>query len=624
MIENFHFLRPLWLLALVPLVLILGWLFQQKKSNNSWAKLCDSHLLPHLLQGSPTPQRRRPFFLLAGIWFISVIALSGPTSVELPQPLFQTALYRVIVLDLSKSMDAPDLRPSRLSRAKIKLHELLQRNKEGQIALIVYANDAYVVSPLTQDSATIAALVPSLTTSLMPEQGSNVTAALIKAIDLLPDTQNAHNEIILLTDGLDDPASALQISQKLKQHNITLFILGVGTKEGAPIPLQGGFLKDSQGNIVIPKLDSSPLQQLANSSGGNYATISPDNRDIDLLSTTALSYDTTLTIQEELTHNDQWRDDGPWLLLLIVPLALLFFRRGIIFILPLAIITLPQPSYALEWENLFSRPDQQGQKTFNQNEHKKAAEQFNNPEWKASAYYRAQDYENAAKYYQEIKTSDGHYNLGNALAKQGKLKAAIKAYDEALKLKPDHDNALFNQKLVKDQLEKQEQEQEQEQQAGGEGEESPENGEEKQDKNSNGENKENSSPSESQDGTENKPDEQKNSEAQQEQNSSENEHNNKNSASQQNNEPAATPEEQQAEEALTEKKPEEHKNQDVLAQEQKENKPTDSNQTQTESEQALEQWLRRIPDDPGGLLRRKFQLEHLRRQNTPNNSKNEW
>ncbi|NOY72819.1 MAG: VWA domain-containing protein [Gammaproteobacteria bacterium] len=619
MIENFHFLRPLWLLALVPLALTLGWLFQKKRNNSSWTKLCDSHLLPHLLQGSPTPQRLRPFFLLAAIWFLSVIALSGPTSVELPQPLFQTALYRVIVLDLSKSMDAPDLRPSRLSRAKIKLHELLQRNKEGQVALIVYANDAYVVSPLTQDSATIAALVPSLTTSLMPEQGSNVTAALIKAIDLLPDTANAHNEIILLTDGLDDPASALQISQKLKQHNITLFVLGVGTKEGAPIPLQGGFLKDRQGNIVIPKLDSSPLQQLANSSGGNYATISPNNRDIDLLSTTSLSYETALATQEELTHNDQWRDDGPWLLLFIVPLALLFFRRGIIFIIPLAIITLPQPSYAFEWKDLFLRPDQQGQQAFNQNEHKKAAEQFNNPEWKASAYYRAQDYDNAAKYYQEIKTSDGYYNLGNALAKQGKLEAAIKAYDEALKLKPDHDNALFNQKLVKDQLKKQEQEQ----QGEGEGEKnSSENGEEKQDKNSSNENKENSSQSDSQDGTENQPDEQQNSESQQEQNDSED--NNKDSAQQQNEEPATTAEEQQTEDALTEQKSEKHKNQDVLAQEQKENKPINPNQTQTESEQALEQWLRRIPDDPGGLLRRKFQLEHLQRQNTPNNSKNEW
>jgi len=600
--SDFHFLRPLWLLALVPLVFLLWWLFQQKKTSNSWTALCDTHLLPHLLQGRPTPQRRRPFLILACIWLLCVIALSGPTSVKLPQPLFQTALYRVIILDLSKSMDTPDLTPSRLSRAKIKLHELLQRNEDGQIALIVYANDAYVVSPLTQDSATIAALVPSLTTSLMPAQGSNTTAALRKAINLLPNSQNAHNEIILLTDSLDDPASALQIAQELKQQNITLFILGIGTAEGAPIPQQGGFLKDRQGNIVIPKLAPRNLKQLANSSGGRYVTISSDNRDIDSLNTSSLLYETTLSEQQELTGSDQWRDDGPWLLLLLAPLALLFFRRGILFIVPLMMVIIPQPSYAFEWEELFSRPDQQAQQAFNQQEHKKAAEQFNNPEWKASAYYRAQDYANAAQHYRGINTPAGYYNLGNALAKQGKLKEAVSAYDEALKLNPEHKNTLHNQTLVKNLLEEQEQKQNSD--------DSSEDGDEQD-----------SEQSESEEGNEGESSEQQSSDAQQKQEeSSEGDENDENTSAQQENEAsqnASEEEQHKAEEAS-----EDNKNQDQVAEEQTAAEQVDS--VQTESEQALEQWLRRIPDDPGGLLRRKFQLEHLRRSNSPNNTNNEW
>ncbi len=606
--SDFHLLRPLWLLALIPLALLLWGLFQQKKTSNRWTTLCDTHLLPHLLQGRPTPQRLRPFLILACMWLLGVIALSGPTSVKLPQPLFQTALYRVIILDLSKSMDAPDLVPSRLSRAKIKLHELLQRNEDGQVALIVYANDAYVVSPLTQDSATIAALVPSLNTSLMPAQGSNTTAALIKAINLLPNSQNAHNEIILLTDGLDDPASALQIAQELKQQNITLFILGIGTAEGAPIPQQGGFLKDRQGNIVIPKLDPRNLQQLANSSGGRYVTISSDNRDIDSLNTSSLLYKTTLAEQQEFTSNDQWRDDGPWLLLLLAPLALLFFRRGVLFIVPLIIITLPQPSYAFEWEDLFSRPDQQAQQAFNQQEHKKAAEQFNNPEWKASAYYRAQDYANAAQHYRGINTQDGYYNLGNTLAKQGKLKEAVNAYDEALKLNPEHENALHNQKLVKSLLKEQEEQQEQE------GDDSSEDGDEQ-----------NSEPSESDDGNEGEASEQQNSDAQQEQKESSNEgdDNNENTSAQEEDEASKdATEEKEEQQHQAEETSEDNKNPDKTAEEQAESEPVDS--VQTESEQALEQWLRRIPDDPGGLWRRKFQLEHLRRSNSPNNTNNEW
>ncbi|VAW83717.1 Aerotolerance protein BatB / Aerotolerance protein BatC [hydrothermal vent metagenome] len=600
--EDFHLLRPLWLLALVPLALLIVWLFQQKKTNNSWIKLCDTHLLPHLLQGSPTPQRLRPFLILACIWLLGVIALSGPASIKLPQPLFQTALYRVIILDLSRSMDASDLAPSRLSRAKIKLHELLQRNQDGQIALVVYANNAYVVSPLTQDSATIAALVPSLTTSLMPEQGSNTTAALTTAISLLPRSQNAHNEIILLTDGLDDPASALHIAQELKQQDITLFILGIGTKEGAPIPLQGGFLKDRQGNIVIPKLAPDNLQQLANAGGGRYVTISSDNRDIDILNTSSLFYEATLAEQQDLTNNNQWRDDGPWLLLLIAPLALLFFRRGILFVVPFIIITLPQPSYAFEWEDLFSRPDQQGQQTFNQQEHKKAAEQFNDPAWKASAYYKAQDYEKAAQHYRGINTQNGHYNLGNALAKQGKFQEAVNAYDEALKLNPEHENALYNQKLVQNLLKEQDQEQEQE------SDDASEDGDEHD-----------SDKSESQDGNEDGENEQQNSDAQKEQDKNEGENNQESTSAQQNDAAKETPEEQQGQ---AEETTEDNKNQDGQTQEQTATEQVD--QVQTESEQALEQWLRRIPDDPGGLLRRKFHLENLRRPNAANNSNNEW
>ena len=199
--NELHFLRPAWLLALLP----LGWLawqsWHQKLASPGWRAVCDAHLLPHLLVGEARQARRWPAGLIGAAGLLAVIALAGPTWKQLPQPVFRSQNAMVIVLDLSRSMNATDVKPSRLIRARLKLRDLLARHREGQTALVVYAGDAFTVSPVTDDTATIDALVPVLRTSLMPAPGSNTESALRRARDLLAQAGAVRGEIILITDG---------------------------------------------------------------------------------------------------------------------------------------------------------------------------------------------------------------------------------------------------------------------------------------------------------------------------------------------------------------------------------------------------------------------------------------
>ncbi|MCB1776756.1 MAG: VWA domain-containing protein [Candidatus Competibacteraceae bacterium] len=160
-LTEFHWLRPAWLWALLPLALMVWQLLRQSSGASAWEKQCDPHLLARLLVRR-TPHHRLPLLLLTVSWVLTVIALAGPVWQKLPQPVFQTQAARVMVLDLSPSMNASDLRPSRIDRARFKMLDLLARFREGQTGLVVFAEEPFVVAPLTDDTKTIAALLPAL------------------------------------------------------------------------------------------------------------------------------------------------------------------------------------------------------------------------------------------------------------------------------------------------------------------------------------------------------------------------------------------------------------------------------------------------------------------------------
>jgi Ca-activated chloride channel family protein len=328
-LSEFHLIRPFWLLALLPWLIIISLTLKKKLNQGNWSNVCDAELLPYILQEKAVTQSHWTLSTMAVATFLSIIALAGPTWERLPTPVFRNAAALVIVLDLSRSMDAEDVKPSRLIRARYKIADILKRRKDGQTALLVYAGDVFVVTQLTEDIDTINNQLSVLTTGIMPVQGSNTALALEKAVDLFKQAGLPKGQILLVTDGVQMDKT-LPTVESLDSYKLS--ILGVGTTEGAPIKISGGgFLKDRQGNIVIAKLDLAELTRLAQVGGGTMQMITGSDRDIEELTSTI---DSQTTQQANEQGNDflleQWHEKSTWLLLLILPLAVFSFRRGVL------------------------------------------------------------------------------------------------------------------------------------------------------------------------------------------------------------------------------------------------------------------------------------------------------
>lgn len=571
LIDNFHFLRPLWLLALIPVLLFFVAMWRVNSVVTAWDKAIDKTLLPYLLDRSKNASQRTPLVLLFAAWGLSIFALAGPVWEQLPQPVQKREDALVIVFDLSLSMFAPDHAPNRLDLAKRKLRDILALREEGQTALVVYAGDAHTVTPLTDDVVTIEALVPSLSPNIMPLFGSKPVEAIELAIGLLDGTEASRGKVLLMTDGISGFDEELLITELFADNDYELLIMGIGTEEGAPIRTNdGNFLTDEAGALIIPTLNKNVLQSLVNRVNGRYHDIQLADSDLAYLLTNfeLLDEDQMSDVEEEF---DVWYEFGPWLLLLVLPIAALSFRRGWLFSIVLITgsgMMLPsQQAQALEWKDLWKTKDQQAAEAYANEEHSTAALLFETTDWAGAANYKAANYEAAIASFSAINTVDGHYNRGNALALAGNYAEAIAAYDMALSLELGHADALQNKAIVEKLLEAEE----------------AENGE-----NEEGEDQE----SESEQNSENESDEDSENSEQQDQESQEG--NQDPQDQEQQNQP---PEEQEGSESNSEQ-----------------NTPSETTNEEFEEQQSLEQWLRRIEDDPGELLRRKFRYQYRQRQ----------
>ncbi len=565
--------------------------------------------------GSEGEAGKRPLYLIALFAVLATFALAGPAWKQLETPVFRNQSALVILLDLSRSMDATDIKPTRLSRARHKLIDILKNRLEGQTALVIYAGGAFVVSPLTQDAKTIISQVSALKTTLIPRQGSRPDLALLKAGQLLKQAGVPLGEVLLITDGLENvPREELtQALSTLLASGHTLSILGVGTLEGAPIKLaKGGFFRDKSDKLIIPKLDEIGLVAMAQEGEGRYQRISNDAQDIDSLFATSAMNSLDNTTEETGLKTDRWREEGPWLLLLLLPLAALAFRRGILLVIVSLLLSLPPDATALDWESLWSRPDQQAQAIFEAGDESAAAELFDDPEWKATAHYRAGDYQESIDSLAGIQNPEALYNKGNALAQLGKLPEALAAYDEALKLNPEHQDAIYNKEQIEAQMSQQEPNQNNQQE--GEPSENPQDSDKDGEQDSESDQDEEGEDSEASDQSQSQNQQNDPQEGQQEDQAGENQPSDSEQDSQQESESGEKKEDESDQEKSenqaqdTEKQDDAESKKNEEAKLQKESSPNDDTQSdeQKESALALEQWLRRIPDDPGGLLRRKF------------------
>ncbi len=631
-LSEFHFLRVEWIWLLPLWGLVLWFLPKIQSSQIDWAQWIAPPLQRLFVVSSQISQHRKKQLQVgfALIWILGTLALAGPAWERLPQPLLVRDQARVILLDLSYSMLATDLQPNRLERARYKIEDLLNRFQEGQTAIVLYAGDAHTLVPLTEDVETIRTLLPSLHPSLMPVRGSRPDLAFENVIEMLNqvDIQNSH--LVWITDGIDDQqVKPLQNLLSSQRHKLT--VLAVGTPSGAPIVLEkGNYLKDTNNNIVIPQLDLAPLRAVAEALGGQVLPVQYDDSDLERL-VASEEKDQGFQEQEEELTTDRWREEGPWLFVLLLPLVAMIFRRGWLFVLVLT--SWPSLSQAWEWRDFFINDNQRAYELLQEGQAAEAAQAFDDSTWQGIASYKAQEYEEALQYWSNEESPITSYNRGNALARNGKLPEALEAYDRALASEPDWEDAQFNRDLVAkllDSQQKQSQEdkssggnpnqseegeadsQEQPEQSASSGNSTEQNQLQENNDAANGDSAQNNQQSAEQAP---KPDDSQGSEDSTGQPSEQN--------SDQKNTGSASDKEATDSENLEKTGQKESQKDPVTPQEGDESeKEEQSDQAAAylngnekgEQEQMLQQWLRKVPDDPGQLLRNKMRLESLRRR----------
>ena len=568
--ESLHFIRPLWFVALAP-ILVLAWFwFRRTRSGSAWQNAISSELLPVLLDVQETRSGQWLRGIMLTAITLAVIGLAGPTWEKLPQNVEQKNDALVVLLDLSLSMWAEDLKPSRIVRARQKITDILRQREEGLTALVAYAGDAHAVVPLTDDVATIENLLGVLDPGMMPVLGSNPSHGLKIAKGLFSNANMTEGRILMVTDGID------RISAVSKHRNraFPISIIGIGTYEGGPIPLDSDaepprYLMTQEGNQVIALLDERRLTEVANLSYGKYSKLSLSDTDFRVaLSTPLPTEDASIEVEREF---DSWFDQGHWLAAALLPLCLLGFRRGALIMLAFAVATpgfdaAAAPTAASEtapgtiWDKLWWRDDQRAHQALTAGEPERAAILFEDPQWRAVARYRTGDWTDALRGFNQDTTNTGTYNRANAHARLGNYQQALDLYGQVLAAAADHEDAAFNKALVERLLQQQQQQQADAQQ----------DSTEKQQKQQSNDSEE--SPSENQ----------------------------QQSSDQESNEsPSQSNEEQRESEQDREGEDEDQQRQELV--------------NRDEKQEALEQWLRRVPDEPGGLLRRKFQHETKQR-----------
>ncbi|MDY6975191.1 MAG: VWA domain-containing protein [Pseudomonadota bacterium] len=665
-LNQFHFLRPEWFMALVPLMLLVVLIIKTTAKQSGWQSVIPSHLYQHMVIGKTEMGVKPPMWMLAFVWVVSVIALAGPTWERLPQPVYQLKMGHVIVIDMSLSMRATDMTPDRLTRAKYKAIDLVNAIGEGEMGLVAYAGDAFVISPLTEDAGNITTLIPSLSPEIMPVPGSDPLLGIESAAELLTNAGYNSGMIYWITDGIE-----LEQQQELQEYvasvPFTVNALTVGTSEGAPIRQQSGeLLKDFTGSIVIPKLNESAVKGVVKTSGGRFESFTSNDNDIDALAAVSLLDKGSSEEDEEESNlqGDQWKEVGPYLLLLLLPFAAFAFKRGLVFIVLVGLLspsivknahaaqsigtsqgaqsipsskmveestpaTVNKPEPLAWWQKPFMNDNQEALNKYQRGKYKDAVSQFNSEAWKASSLFKSGDYEGALNAYKNIPGAESLYNQGNALAKLGKLEEAIEKYEQALDEAPEFEDAKINKKVVEDLLKQQQQQDQQQNQSENSSDNQQDNAQDNGQDSANNDQQQ-SGDQNNQDGSSDQNGQQNESESQQsdqtqQPSGDEQQHGGDNSQqpdqSEMNseNEPSDT-QQQNAESEQRDntqqanaqaQKDEQEAQREAQAMQGQESELTDA---EKEELQRMEGLMRRVPDDPAFLLKRKMQLEAQKRQ----------
>ena len=313
-LEQFHFLRPAWLLLLLPAMFLMWSVYQRSDSLRAWKKVIAPHLLKHLLLREGNEAGRwRPVYMLGIAWLVGIVAIAGPSWRMQPSPFSEDLAAMFIVVKVTPDMLAQDIQPSRLQRSVLKIHDLLELKSDVRTGLIAYAGSAHLVMPLTSDSGIINNFSAALEPQIMPVEGDEPAEAIAMANQRIKKAA-VPGSIVLITDGIDSSQLAA-LKTIHEQGGVEVHILAIAAgSEVIPPP----------GSPPALPLNIKSLDAAANALGGTVTTVSADKSDVQSLSA---------RIDRSISHapageGQQWQDSGYYLLFLLALIALSFFRQG--------------------------------------------------------------------------------------------------------------------------------------------------------------------------------------------------------------------------------------------------------------------------------------------------------
>ena len=464
-------LKFLWLLWFIPMLLFF-YMWANNKKNILIEKFVSKDLKDKLLMGfSPTRQRFKIFLLLIVITF-SILALIRPKWGFHWEEIKRKGVDIVVALDVSKSMLAEDVSPNRLERAKREIIDLINLLQGDRLGLVAFAGTSFIQSPLTLDYGAVKIFLDDLDTELIPVPGTAIADAIEKSIKAFDPDDGKSRVIILITDGEDHMNDPLAAAKQANEQKIKIYTIGIGAKEGAPIPDQGGgFKKDHKGNVVLTQLDETSLQKIALETGGSY--VRSVSGDLDLEN---IYKDINKTVEDkELKSGKRKRFEEryQWILMLaflFLILEVFISERTNRKILSVFLLCFLYNHSA----NAFFRSDviKDAEKNYSNGQYKEAISNFltksvenpTNKELKfnlGNSYYKGQNFQEAYNIFNELKDASdkkmsqkAYYNLGNTSFRLGKLEEAIEQYHKATTLDPSDEDAKFNLELARKELKK--------------------------------------------------------------------------------------------------------------------------------------------------------------------------
>ncbi|MCP4764728.1 MAG: VWA domain-containing protein [Gammaproteobacteria bacterium] len=455
---SFQFLQPLWLLLLPPLWVLLWTCARVLRRESMWVRICDTRLLQHMSRGQAHKAGRSTHpWILGGVLTLGVIAAAAPSWSRLSYPIMESTAARIIVLDLSRSMLVQDVRPNRYQHAVAAVGEFIGNGYQGETGLVVFAGSAFVLAPLSRDDATLLAFLDAVHPDTMPQDGSNLAQAIASAQDLLKASVSGKGQILLVSGGDSKDESAVQAALAAAAQGHRVSVLAIGTTAGGP-PLgqKGGLLRDASGQIQVKKTNFELLRRIALAGNGSMvitdAAIASDNL-------VAARLDANQLVESDRRADDATREaanDGVWLVWLMLPLALLLFRRNQLWVLLILVVApADREVYASESGGFWTHPEKIAFQAYTRADYGTALQMTDDPLLRGASYYRGGDYKQALHQFEQGDSAQSIYNRANTLAQMQRFSDAITAYQQALELDPAMTAASYNKRLIELFLEQQ-------------------------------------------------------------------------------------------------------------------------------------------------------------------------